>query len=952
MCDETRVEQLLDELVDSDLTPEQVCADCPEYLAEVRSRREQMRRVEAELDVLFPHSTLDPDADSFAALDLAAELPDIPGYQVDAVIGRGGMGIVYQARHLRLNRTVALKTLRGGPLAGHYDRQRFFREAEAVAALRHPNVVQLYDMGDVDGRPYFTMELVEGGSLRAKIAGTPQPAALAASLTAALAGAVHVAHLSGIVHRDLKPANVLLTADGTPKVTDFGLAWRLEDEEGLTQSGVLMGTPSYMAPEQARGDKSAIGPATDVYALGAILYELLTGRPPFRADTATATLRQVAEEEPVSPSRLNSRVPRDLETICLKCLQKGPSERYASAAALGDDLRRFERGEPIAARPPGALERSAKWVRRRPATAALVASALLMLGGVGSAAVWYAGDRARLRAEARSRDREANAALVQAELQLEDLRTKLDDPFKVRELLSDIDRWQAMVQQARQNWQQAVSASVGEEVRVAAETRDRIQAVQAAVRREEAAYELGRELDNIAVKTLASFDTTRSKERKAVAEYDRSFARQGLDVHQPGTEWFASAIRSSPVRFALIAALDNWALLAARIIDPTVARLLELTRAADPDPWRDRFRDPAVWADREALTRLAKEVDVRRQSPTVLISLVWWLRVNGADPTALIELILLDHPRDFWLHLNAAVSAMEPGVKVGLAHAALAIRPASALAYSLLASYLRERGDSPEAVVAAKRAIALDPNYATSHYFLGLALRDTKDLPGAVVAFKRAAELESGMASPLWNLGDLFLLQGDEAVAVDAYRKATDRYCTYAAFWKLGGCSPDLKLHLRNLKEQPKVIAALRRAIALDSGDFLVRYLLGQILQQQGRYAEAEQAYLGAIHAQPAWVPACDSLARLLATCPDEKIRDGKRAIKYARTACERTRWEDLCCADSLAAAYAEAGQFDEAVRYQTRALEDPILRGTFRTAAGRRLELYRQKKPFRDQLP
>jgi serine/threonine-protein kinase len=318
MSDKVRVQQLLDEILDSDRTPEEVCADCPEFLADVHRRLRNMRLLEADLDDLFP-PTLIQDANP------AAGLPEIPGYEVDAVIGRGGMGIVYRALHLRLNRTVAVKMLLDEVYVGGHARQRFLREAEAVAALRHPNVVQVYDMGEHDGRPYFTMELAEGGSLKEKVAGTPQPAAWAASMIATLAGAVHLAHQSGIVHRDLKPANVLLTADGTPKVTDFGLACRLEDTEGLTLHGVLVGTPSYMAPEQARSDKSATGPATDVYALGAILYELLTGRPPFRADTSTATLRQVMEEEPASPTGLNSRVPRDLETICLKCLQKRPS---------------------------------------------------------------------------------------------------------------------------------------------------------------------------------------------------------------------------------------------------------------------------------------------------------------------------------------------------------------------------------------------------------------------------------------------------------------------------------------------------------------------------------------------------------------------------------------------------------------------------------------------------
>jgi serine/threonine-protein kinase len=217
------------------------------------------------------------------------------------------MGVVYRAFHLRLHRHVALKMLLVRAHALPADRERFEREAEAVAALRHPNIVQIYEVGDVSGQPYFTMELVEGGDLAEKIQGVPQPARQAAALVATLADAIHEAHQSGIVHRDLKPGNILLTEDGTPKVTDFGLARRLQGEGGLTLSGVPMGTPSYMAPEQARGDKGAVGPATDVYALGAILYELLTGRPPFRAESATATLQQVVADEPVPPARLNPK---------------------------------------------------------------------------------------------------------------------------------------------------------------------------------------------------------------------------------------------------------------------------------------------------------------------------------------------------------------------------------------------------------------------------------------------------------------------------------------------------------------------------------------------------------------------------------------------------------------------------------------------------------------------
>src|SRR5262245_25741705 len=288
------------------------------------------------------------------------------------------MGIVYKARHLRLNRTVALKMLLAGAYAGPEERERFLREAEAVAGLRHANLVQVYDVGDHDGRPYFTMEYVEGGSLAQKLLGAPQPAHQAAALLATLAEAVQVAHRGGIVHRDLKPANILLTADGTPKIADFGLARHLDSGSALTRTGDRVGTPSYMAPEQAMGKASMIGPAVDIYSLGTLLYELLTGRPPFRGETPTETELQVIYQEPVPPSRLNARVPRDLETICLKCLQKAPERRYTTATALAEDLRRFQRGEPIAARPAGLLERTGKWVRRHPTPSAVLAASLII----------------------------------------------------------------------------------------------------------------------------------------------------------------------------------------------------------------------------------------------------------------------------------------------------------------------------------------------------------------------------------------------------------------------------------------------------------------------------------------------------------------------------------------------------------------------------------------------
>jgi hypothetical protein len=292
------------------------------------------------------------------------------GYEILAELGRGGMGVVYQARQTALRRIVALKMILGGGHASAGDLQRFGTEAESIARLQHPHIVQIHEVGEHGGLPYFSLEFCGGGSLEKRLAGTPLAPLQAAGVVEKLAQAMQAAHDKGVIHRDLKPANVLLAEDGTPKITDFGLAKKL-DEAGKTQAGSVMGTPSYMAPEQACGSID-IGPATDIYALGAILYEMLTGRPPFRASTPVDTILQVIHEEPAGPRQLQSKVPRDLETICLKCLQKEPHKRYASAAALADDLARFRSDRPILARPVGRVERTWRWCRRNPVVAGLL----------------------------------------------------------------------------------------------------------------------------------------------------------------------------------------------------------------------------------------------------------------------------------------------------------------------------------------------------------------------------------------------------------------------------------------------------------------------------------------------------------------------------------------------------------------------------------------------------
>lgn len=354
---------------------------------------EELLSSSAEVVVAVDQWISDSDTISWAT---AATYPPIPGYEVECPLGRGGMGIVYKARHQRLNRIVALKMI-----LEHAKSDEIFRfrtEPEAAARLQHPNVVQIFEVGEYCGRPYLALEFVDGGNLANKIQGTPWLPRQAAVVVEQLARAVQHAHDAGIIHRDLKPANILMTSAGVPKITDFGVAKRLDDDSGLTRTGMVIGSPSYMAPEQAAGEAHRVGPEADIYALGAILYECLTGRPPFKGASVLDTLEQVRLQEPVSPRQLQPKLPLDLETVCLKCLQKDSQKRFSSAAALADDLTRFIDGRPVLARPVGRMERLWRWTRRNRTVAWLLLTVAIILVVAIAAVVWFAVE-ARYRAE-------------------------------------------------------------------------------------------------------------------------------------------------------------------------------------------------------------------------------------------------------------------------------------------------------------------------------------------------------------------------------------------------------------------------------------------------------------------------------------------------------------------------------------------------------------------------
>jgi formylglycine-generating enzyme required for sulfatase activity/tRNA A-37 threonylcarbamoyl transferase component Bud32 len=435
------------------LTIEELCRDCPEM-------REQVQHHISSWQAQLPSETLaapgppgdgevTPFAPTFPTHEATPSTPpDVPGFKMLDELGRGAMGVVYHARQLKLNREVALKMILAGRHAGPEERIRFLAEAEAVAAIQHPGIVQVYECGTHGDLPFFALEFCAGGSLEKKLAGTPLEPAQAAQLVEQVARAMQAAHQRGIIHRDLKPANILLDSDGHPKVGDFGLARKIEAGAGLTATGAVMGTPSYMAPEQARGGKD-VGLAADVYALGAILYECLTGRPPFRSTTPYDTLLQVLNDEPVSPRRLNARVSLDLETICLKCLHKESTRRYASADEMAQDLHRWMSGQPILARSASSLERTVKWARRRPALAASLSTVVVLTIVAGSLITWQWQKAVSALARADREQKARTLAQVNALCDaapgavpgiLQELRENRDDVLpRLRELFDETD---------------------------------------------------------------------------------------------------------------------------------------------------------------------------------------------------------------------------------------------------------------------------------------------------------------------------------------------------------------------------------------------------------------------------------------------------------------------------------------------------------------------------------
>ncbi|HEY2762062.1 MAG TPA: serine/threonine-protein kinase [Pirellulales bacterium] len=769
---------------------------------------------------------------------------DLDKYELLEELGRGAAGIVYRARQKNLNRQVALKMILSDSRLSGSARHRFRQEAQAIALLQHPNIVQVYDFGEQDRCYYLALELIEGGNLARWLGGVPRGASESARMIEVLARAIHYAHCQGVIHRDLKPSNVLLGVEKQSgghqlaeeissshfaqyelKITDFGLAKILPAggivNDQMTQLGAILGTPAYIAPEQARGDAVGIGPAVDIYSLGAILYELLTGRPPFRGETPMETLLLAVHEQPAPLERIVAHAPRDLQTICLKCLEKNPRNRYVSALELASDLERFRKHEPIRARPIGVLKRTARWIRRRPARAA--SSMFLFAVVVMGIASLVAGGIERKQRFATEEENLRQVARLQAEGNWPEAKVRLTQS------------------------QTQLSAIGGSDL------------LERAIKLDENRrnHELVARLEAIRLERATVVTGPFNKEQ-ADRDYFTAFQTAGLMQENDAAAKIASRISASPIRPDLLAAIDDWTVC---VSDAAREKLLmEVARVADPDEWRDRVRNPVSWSDRPTLTHLTREAPISEQSVQLLVALGNRLQATGGDAIDFMTRVQKCYPADFWANysLGMALAKKKSPEAVGYFRAALAVRPNSAAVYEGLGNALRWMGRLDEAIEQFNRAIQLDSNYSWAHIGLGGAFRTQGRLREAIEQYQIGLKFDPSFAWGHYVLASALWSDGRLVEAIDEYRQ------TVNIDPKLSQGFADLGGALLCVGQPAEAIQQCRSSIALNPNSPKPFYNIGNAEMSLGHVDDAIGDYRQAIENDFGYAPAHEGLGQAL----------------------------------------------------------------------------------------
>jgi serine/threonine protein kinase/Flp pilus assembly protein TadD len=765
---------------------------------------------------------LQSPADEVAAKRPGENAGTLGDFRILREVGRGGMGIVYEAEQISLGRRVALKVL---PFAATLDPrqlQRFHNEARAAASLHHEHIVPVHAVGQERGVHFFAMQFIDGRTLADLIAqerrGTaspdsdkstavpgvvpaaetkpvaetttaPPPRAAAycrqvAAWGIQAADALEHAHSLGIVHRDIKPSNLMIDAQGQLWIADFGLARRAAESD-LTITGDLLGTLRYMSPEQALAKHDLVDHRSDVYSLGATLYELLALRPAAEGKDRQEIIEQITHTDATGLRRHDRGIPADLETIVLKALAKEPESRYATAMELADDLGRFLDDKPIRARRPSLTRRLGKWGQRnRPTVIAATVAAFVITTVLGAAAgLWYqseldrsASERDKFQTRQDQLTKDMNRLLDEVDNRLQAIHAKLSHPIKVCELLSNIDDWRESLVRARFALRHAKDLAASNDDILPPELAQRLQQVDEEVEAGAADWNTAKKLDNIRIQESMTLNWEESPYLTG-PKYEKIFRDLGFDWRSSTPAQIASKIQQTRLRYVLVGALDDWSIKSKE----DGIQQSETARLADPDPWRDKVREEKNWHNLRALETLAKEVDIGSQSPHMVAFLSCRIARNKGDATSFIRSALMTYPRDFTLHV-------------------------------LLGNFLSEQNPD-QSIGCFQAALALRPNSNHVHNNLGLALINKKDLDGAIRHFRKAAELAPTEFRHQMNLGKVLSIQGNYDGAVEHYRKALELDPNILGYHKA------LAFVLADKGDLKGALEACRKALALDPDD-------------------------------------------------------------------------------------------------------------------------------------